>query len=416
MQRLLTFFLLFTIGFSLLGQVSETTPPEYIRTIELKGNSGLSEIPVFKLGQTITLAFDDLIGDEADYYYKVSHYNFDWTPSSLSPNETYKGYDNQRIRDYKNSFNTLQIYTHYKLRLPNADLQAFKVSGNYLLEIFDDNHELVFSRKFMLYEDLVTLETEIKRARDLKFINTNQVVNFSITASEQMTLQDPARNLRSLIVQNNDLQNSIYEIKPQFNMGNKLVYKYDKETSFLGGNEFLYFDSKDVRASNVHINRIELNDIYEHYLFTDHPRFKQVYTYNPDINGSFKINTMQGSDPQVESEYTWVHFSLVYDRPIEDGEIHIYGGFNNYTIDESTLMGYNPETERYEGRYLFKQGFYNYKYVFLHRDGLLDEGFISGDFDQTENEYTVLVYYRAPGERYDRIIGLGRANSENITD
>ncbi len=49
---------------------------------------------------------------------------------------------------------------------------------------------------------------------------------------------------------------------------------------------------------------------------------------------------------------------------------------------------------------LFKQGYYDYKYVFLRNDGILDEGFISGNFVSTENDYTVLIYYLPPGGRY----------------
>ena len=30
----------------------------------------------------------------------------------------------------------------------------------------------------------------------------------------------------------------------------------------------------------------------------------------------------------------------------------------------------------------------------------------AGDFYQTVNEYTIKVYYRAPGSRYDRLLGV----------
>ena len=37
---------------------------------------------------------------------------------------------------------------------------------------------------------------------------------------------------------------------------------------------------------------------------------------------------------------------------------------------------------------LLKQGFYNYKYVVVNRDGTIDYGAISGNYWQTENDYT----------------------------
>ena len=46
----------------------------------------------------------------------------------------------------------------------------------------------------------------------------------------------------------------------------------------------------------------------------------------------------------------------------------------------------------------------------------LSEGSISGNFDETENNYKVIVYYRDLGARYDKIIGLGEANSIQITN
>ena len=70
----------------------------------------------------------------------------------------------------------------------------------------------------------------------------------------------------------------------------------------------------------------------------------------------------------------------------------------------------------YECIIKLKQGFYNYKFVTVDNDGFVDEGAISGNFWQTENNYKVLVYYRNLGGRYDRLIGFGEANSERITN
>lgn len=409
------FVFLFSAGVS-FGQTLETAPPEYIKTIEFKGKEEFSGTPLLKLGQTLTLEFDDLIGDETDYYYKIKHFNFDWTPSELSRNEYLSGFDDLRIKDYKNSRNTLQIYTHYQLKVPNKDTRKFKVSGNYMLEIYNDDDEMVFSRRFIVYEDLVAVPTEIKRSRDLNFIESQQVVNFSIQTDEHFPIKNPDQTLQTLLVQNKDFQNSIYDLKPQYRMGNELIYKYDKETSFGGGNEFLHFDSKNVRGTDMNIQTIELEDIYNIYLYADVSRHNDIYTYNPDINGNFKINTLQGEDKKTESEYTRVYFSLKDDRDIGNSEVHIYGGFNNFVTDESTQLTYNKESQRYEGHYLFKQGFYDYKYILKDPEGNIDYGFFSGDFDKTENEYSVIIYYRDPGERYDRVIGIGTASSRDISD
>lgn len=404
------------IAFSGIAQALETTPPDYIRTVQFQGNSQFSGTPIIALGETLSISFDDLIGDEADYYYTIEHYDFNWQPSNLAKNEYMEGFDNMRILNYQNSFNTLQIYSHYTLNIPNRNTRRLKVSGNYMLKIFNDDKELVFSRKFMVYEDIALVKAEIKRSRNLKFIDTKQVVYFSVDGSDQIIFRNPDQNLKTLIIQNNNLQTSIYNLKPQYSLGNELVYRYDQEASFWGGNEYLEFDNKDVRAATMNIRSIELKDIYNTYLFTNKNRSYDPYTYDPDINGQFRVNTIQGEDPTIESEYTWVHFSLANYEKLKGGEIHIYGNFNNFNLDESTKLTYNSKRDVFEGKRLFKQGFYNYKYVLLMPDGSIDEGFNSGNFDETENQYTILAYYREVGGRYDRIVGVGSANSRNISN
>ncbi|HEY9185735.1 MAG TPA: DUF5103 domain-containing protein [Salegentibacter sp.] len=393
----------------------ETLPPNYIYTIQFDGNSVQNGNPILKQGEKFKLSFDDIIGDEADYYYTVEHYNYDWSPSLLSKSEYMEGFDDVRILNYKNSYNTLQGYSHYELEIPNSNTRGLKVSGNYMLKIFNAEKELVFSRKFMVYEPLAQVSVNIRRSRDLAFIDEKQVVNFSIETPD-LILKNPNETVKILILQNQNLKTAIKNIKPQYNIGNELIYRYDQETAFFGGNEYLQFDNKDLRASTVDINYIELYDLYHHHLFPDRARANEPYTYQPDINGGFLVRNLQANDPEIEAEYSWVHFRLQNYSMLDGGEIHIYGNFNNFETDQTTKLSLNKETDLYVGARLFKQGFYNYKYVLKRPDGSIDEGFFSGNFYQTENEYQVLVYYRSPGARYDRLIGLGSANSTNITN
>ena len=140
----LLFLLLFPILAS-RGQAVEVPPPNYIRTVIFTGSEPIDGVPIVPLGESLFLSFDDIIGDEANYYYTIEHFNYDWTPSPLAKSEYLEGFDDVRINDYNNSYNTLQLYSHYELRIPNEDTRGLKVSGNYLLKIFNENEELVFS-------------------------------------------------------------------------------------------------------------------------------------------------------------------------------------------------------------------------------------------------------------------------------
>src|SRR5699024_101822 len=102
--------------------------------------------------------------------------------------------------------------------------------------------------------------------------------------------------------------------------------------------------------------------------------------YNPDINGNFVVRKLNAQKNDIEAEYVRMHFGLQYFEDIGDKEIHLYGAFNNWTIDESTYMEYDPQAGIYQNSRLFKQGFYNYKYVLVNRDGSIEHGAIGGDF------------------------------------
>lgn len=404
--------LLFSVG--VLAQVQEeVNPPSNIKTVIFKGPTE-DQFPVIKQGETITLEFDDLTANEQDYYYKIIHCDYDWTPSQLLKSQYLVGMDNQRIIDYENSYTTLQPYSNYRLSIPNENIRL-KVSGNYVLEIYNMYGDLQFSRRFVVYRDLVNVGGVIRRSRDFNYINEKQVVQFSINTAG-FPVVNPKKEIKVAIIQNHFWPTALYNIKPQFTVGTELVYRYDQETSFFGGNEFLNFDTKDLRTTSFAISRIELEDVYHHYLFTSGFRYDQDYTYFPDINGDFVIRTFQGTDEAREAEYTKVHFSLPYTNEIGLDNVYVIGKFNNYTIEEENRMAFNAEEGKMELSLLMKQGFYNYKYIIERQDGSIDLNYVSGNFHFTENNYLILVYYRDFGEIYDSIIGIGSINSRTISN
>lgn len=415
-KNIFNLLLLIILPSTLTSQVAnEVIPPDFIKTITFKSNTTEGQLPILELGETLELEFDALTANEEDFYYTIEYFNFDWTPSNLVKAEYLKGLDSQRIQTYENSFNTYQIYSHYNLTIPNTQTLALLKSGNYMISIYDDYDELMFSRKFMIYENIATVGVSVKRSRDVKVIAEKQSIDMVISTTS-MNLNNPLETIKTLIIQNNNLNTAISNLKPQYTLGNELIYKYDTESAFWGGNEYWNYENKDVRAANVGVQFIKLEDIYHNYLYTNISRKDQPYTYNPDINGNFLVTAIDSDNVDIEADYTMIHFSLLNDE-IKNKDIYIYGNFNAYAIEPLTKMEYNTESQRYEKIMLLKQGFYNYKYVVVDRETqTIDEGAISGNYWQTENNYKVLVYYRDLGARYDRLIGYGEASSTNITN
>ena len=413
--------ILFCLNFFIVNEIfgqaeDELNPPDYIKTISFKTSheNYSTNLPIIKLGERFTLDFDVLNNEESDYYYTIDQLNFDWSISQLIKSEYLRGFDNIRIENYKTSFNTYQIYSHYKLQIPNENVRITK-SGNYILKIYDEYQNLIFSRKFIVYEELATVPAQIKRVRNLEYINTKQSVEFQVNPIS-IQLNNPKNTIKTLIIQNNNLNTSISDLKAQYTIGSKLIFKYDQESSFWGGNEYLFFENKEIRAANVNVRSFNLYDIYHNYLYSDYSRINRSYTYNPDINGGFVTTAINTDDVEIEADYVNIHFSLKNGTNITDESIYVVGAFNNYSLEPEYKMTYSRSSDSYELQLKLKQGFYNYKYVIVNDYDEINQGGISGNYDETENDYKVLVYYRGYGYRYDRVIGMGQASSINITN
>lgn len=391
----------------------EQGPPSHIRTIDFRGPTE-DQFPIVQLGETVLLKFDDLTATEQDYYYKVQHCDYDWTPSQLLKSQYLDGMDNQRIVDYRNSYNTLQPYSHYRLSIPNPQVRL-KVSGNYILEIYNREGDLMFSRRFLVYEDRVPVGARVRRARDYQLLNEAQTLEINVQTAN-LRVVNPRDQFKIAILQNYHWPSARYNVPPQFTLGSQLVYKYDEETRFPGGNEFLNLDTKDLRTPTMAIESILLDSIYNHILFPNLVRRNRPYTYFPDINGDFAIRTLQGREVDREGEYTLVHFALEEHPNLVLKELYVYGKFNNYRLEEENRLFPNPQTGLLEARILLKQGFYNYKYAVRELDGTVDPNYVGGSHHITENLYLILVYYREFGDFYDRLVGLGTASSRVVTN
>ncbi|WP_338408853.1 DUF5103 domain-containing protein [uncultured Flavobacterium sp.] len=406
-------FLIFIITTVTAQTEKEVIPPYNIKTVTFVQN-GQNVIPIFQLGNGFQLQFDDLYGNEANYYYEIIHCDYNWNPSEIPKSDYLQGFDGQRIQEYTNSFNTLQIYSHYQLSFPNSNTQL-RISGNYILKILDENKEVAFSRKFILYEDSVSIPIQIKRARTVPNLEFKHNLEFAIK-SNTINFQNPLKNVKVMLLQNGQFKTAIKNIVPQYTIGNDLIYKYDTQTQFWAGNELLFFDNKDIKSANNNVAQVDSNnDIYNSRLYTDRARTNFPYSVTQDINGNFVVRNLNANNNEVEADYSWVYFSLSAPAYTSNKEIYIAGMFNNYSLIPEYKMDYNPNKAIYEKAVMIKQGFTNYQYIVADKKGIVDyENAIDGNFYQTENDYSIIVYYRESKDRYDRVIGKGNANSLNI--
>jgi hypothetical protein len=77
-------------------------------------------------------------------------------------------------------------------------------------------------------------------------------------------------------------------------------------------------------------------------------------------------------------------------------------------------MQFNADKGIYEKTLFLKQGYYNYTYVTRPADEPNAPGILKltdGNSWETENDYTIFVYYRSLNDRYDELVGVTTINS-----
>lgn len=382
----------------------QDTNVDFIKTIQVKDGQNGTQTNMAPLGKTLFFSFDDLEADQKSYYYKVEHMTHDWKPSRLMSNQYVDGFQKNVILDIENSFNTFQVYSHYNFSIPNRNTRLTK-SGNYLISVLNKYDEVVFSRKVTFYESVATVGVSVSRSRQANRSNNDQTVQFLVN-HPTIKINFPDKEIHVAVLQNQNWKTHLSDIQPQFFKPGQLVYRYTNKTNFQGGNEYLNFDTKLIQNQGVNIKRIVRKEVFHNYLHDYQSKDIKTYTFSPDINGQFIIRTLEGSQTNVEADYAMMHFSMIPTEDELDKEIYLYGGFNNFALNENNRLNYNPESKSYTGSILLKQGFYNYTFV-TKNDQNLDLGGILGNFSKTENRYDVLVYYKPMGGLFDRVIGLG---------
>lgn len=388
-----------------------------IKTVQLHDESFEMSHPIISLGSSekLKLSFDELDADFKNYSYTFIHCNSKWEPSNLMPTEYMDGFQDNPISNYRYSYNTQQKYVHYYTIFPSSS-SNFTKSGNYILKVYEnDNPEnIIITRRFMVFQNKVTITSKISRVSDVVYSNYNQEVDFKIDHSTY-TITNPYSDLKVVITKNNCWNNAKTNLKPLFVKNTELDYELSPEAVFPGGNEFRNVNIKSIRYKSDRISTIVRDSALNHiFLVADEKRSFKRYEFDQDLDGNFIVKIQEGTNSEVEADYCYVHFFLPLDDALTDGNLYIHGAFNGWRCDRENMLHYNEKRFGYEATLYLKQGYYNYEYVFL-KDGTSepDETIIEGTHFETENLYTIYVYHQQRGTYYDQLIGVKRLSSGN---
>lgn len=422
---LLTLILTF-ISMSGMAQDSslqQTTPiaqeynaSEVIKSVKIYKLGWELSDPVIELngGEKLLLSFDDISNTPGNYSYTIAHYDSKWNISSLFLNDYIDGFEVNEIRDYSFSSGTVNSYIHCWLELPNQDVRM-KISGNYMVRVFNtyEPEKILFERKFVVYEPIVAITASVHQPSAGIQRYSGQQVDLKVNTSG-IRVSDPFSEVSTVICQNHLFQGCRENVKPVHIIGNDIDYTQPDALVFEGGNEFRLFDSKNIRYNGQGIQSIDYSGGEFHIqLNTDESRRRNKYTYYPDLNGRFVVNLERSEQSQTEADYVWAYFTLKTPMELDEGKsLYLFGEFSGWELGQSNRMDYNPERNTYELRLHLKQGAYNYRYLVVDdKTGEVDITQFEGSYFDTENSYSILVYYKPLGGRYDRVVGYQRVST-----
>lgn len=402
---------------SLPAQVQEIKSGNIASLQVVAGNDWL-KAPAIPLGgnKRVNISFDELSHDARRYTYTVTHCEPDWSDSDgLLTSDYISGFQSGlTIDDYKTSLNTNQLYTHYELTLPNAGCRIL-MSGNYRVDIIDeDENEVVASARFMVYENVAGISKEIKDNTDIDFQRSHQQVELKIHYPTSINCIAPREQFRVAVMQNGRTDNMVWcPPAPQLT-ANSLLWTHTPELIFPAGNEYHAFEILDVDLNSRGVESIEWDGEWYHvHLYHDYPR--RAYVYEEDANGAFLLRNSDNYESETTSEYVKTHF--YFDSPKLPGELYLNGNWTDSSNRNTYLMTYDEAKQCYSAEIMMKYGYYSYQYLLFRDEEKTDDAvrkrpvsrtfLTEGDFFQTENEYLVLVYYKASSDRTWRLVGVG---------
>jgi hypothetical protein len=389
--------------FTVPGQV---LPAEDIKSIQLfRGGVGSAPIIELNSSQRLTLQFDDLGIDSDMFRVEITHHQSDWSDSRLLPNFFLRGFQSDYFGEGTKARPQNPSYLSYSYTFPNERMGVTR-SGNYMMHVYRQySNQVLFSMPFFVVETTGTSEIQIEELfnQDERYLRHHQPF-------ARYTYDDTS------IIPQVDL--SVYFVQNQFWAQAKKANQQDfseqfnarlylsRDRAFIGAYEFF-----DLGLGNIDQYSSQIVDFEDRYSIPSVTLNRDVVNLSvaPQQRRS-RLTTSPSRN--YEARYALVQFSLEMkeeERPF--GDIYVVGGFNQWGVQPSNIMTWNPQTGMYVGQAIVKEGQYAYKYVVLEGRGVNDT-ILDASFASTRQEYHALIYLRDQAFQVDRLVGVSTMVSE----
>lgn len=383
----------------------------FVKTLRLTVNGDEASLPILGLrnGDRMEVSFDELSHEYRRYTYRLVHCDYKGNPTEDLFESDYVSCaaDEEVIEDYTPSLNTTVLYTHYRFTIPNERMRPL-IAGNYkiIIEAETDEGETipVVETYFAVYEPQVAVRAAVSSDTDIDVRSRHQQLTVAVDGTG-LQLRAPEEEVKMLVLQNRRYDNARLAVPPTAVNGETMIWEYCRPYIFKAGNEFRRMEMISTAYPGMHGESMRWEPpFYRYTLQPDTPR--RNYLYDEDQDGLFIVRSEGSGEPDTEADYVMTRFRLEM-LPMAGRNVYVSGRFATTGLSNAYKMVYNYATEAYETEIPLKTGYYNYQYLVTseERPRVGETSPTEGDYYQTENEYSILVYHRPPGGRYWALVG-----------
>jgi len=394
-----------------------------IHTVKLFLFGNQASYPIIHLNtpSALELHFDDLDANVKNYNYTYVLCDANWVPANLSPFDFLQGFTQGRFGQYRNSSIAKTKYVHYQALLPEQNCMP-KISGNYLLKVYlnGDTSKLAFTRRILIVNDIIPVAAQITQPFNTQLFRTHQKVQFTVDKTK-LNIMNPQQQLKVVVLQNFRWDNAIMGIQPSFMRGNLYEYSNDNNCVFPAGRDYRWADLQSFRFQSERVDSVDQNSKpFALWLKPDPQRSRMRYMSYVDLNGVYEVRALDVSNPWWQGDYANVHFTFVPENPTDfaNKNVFLIGELATGNCDNAMCqMDYNADKKIFEKTLLLKQGYYYYTYVtegINAKKNIIETADTEGNFSETENSYTILVYYRSLSDRVDQLVSAVTIDSYNM--
>ena len=248
-----------------------------------------------------------------------------------------------------------------------------------------------------------------------QFYKTHQRVKFTVSL-DGLNAFNVNQQIKVLVLQNYRWDNAQTIAAPSFIRGNTLEYNNENNFVFSGGKEWRWLDLRSLRLLSERVDHADnKKNTVDIFVKPDIDRNAQRYVYYPDLNGQYLCTTYETINPYWQGDYATVHFTFVTpsQTAYADKELYLTGQLTDYQLNNSSKMIFNTDKGIYEGTQFLKQGYYNYGYTLVDKNDPSIRTDLEGNYWETENTYTILVYYKSFTDQSDQLISVSKISSRS---